>query len=49
MNSGRCGFKGRNKINNFALLILANTFFKTLQRSGIRTLIFKYKNYNKNR
>lgn len=49
MNSGRCGFKGRNKINNFALLILANTFFKTLRRSGIRILIFKYKNYNKNR
>ena len=49
INSGRCGFKGRNKINKFALLTIANTFFKSIQRAGIQNLIFKYKNYNKNR
>ena len=49
VNSGRCGFKGRDKINKFAILTIANVFFKKLQRSGIKNLIFKFKNYNKNR
>lgn len=49
LNSGRCGFKGREKINTMAVLTVANTFFKRLYRSGIRVAIFKYKNFNKTR
>lgn len=49
MNSGRCGFKGRDKINKMAILTVANVFFKRLCRSGVKVAIFKYKNFNKNR
>lgn len=49
INAGRCGFKGRNKINKMAVLTVANTFFKKLVNYGIKFAIFRYKNYNKNR
>lgn len=49
INSGRCGFKGRDKINKMAILTVANVFFKRLCRFGIKVAIFKYKNFNKNR
>lgn len=49
VNSGRCGFKGRDKTNKMAVLTIANLFFKRLCLSGIKKAIFKYKNFNKNR
>lgn len=49
INSGRCGFKGRDKVNKMAILTVANVFFKRLCRYGIKVVIFKYKNFNKNR
>lgn len=49
LNSGRCGFKGRNKINKMSIVTIANIFFKKLLNSGIKYAIFRYKNYNKNR
>ena len=48
-SSGRCGFQGRNKINKMAVLSVANIFFEKVLSSGIKFVIFKYKNYNKNR
>ena len=49
INSGRSGFKGREKTNKMAVLTVANLFFKRLCRHGIKEAIFKYKNFNKNR
>jgi len=49
INSGRCGFHGRNKINKMAFLTVVDTFFKKVANFGIKYVIFKYKNYNKNR
>ena len=49
MNSGRCGFYGRNKINKMAVLTVGNMFFQKVLNYGIRCVIFQYKNYNKNR
>ena len=48
-SSGRCGFYGRNKINKMAILTVGNLFFQKVLSSGIRYVIFKYKNYSKNR
>ena len=49
ISSGRCGFHGRNKINKMAVITVANIFFKKVRNYGIRFVILKYKNYNKNR
>lgn len=49
VNSGRCGFKGREKTNKMAVLTVANVFFKKLRLFGIKEAIFKFKNFNKNR
>ena len=49
ISSGRCGFQGRNKINKMAVLTVANAFFNKVWSYGIRYVIFKYKNYNRNR
>ena len=49
ISSGRCGFHGRNKVNKMAVFTIANTFFKKVYSYGIKYVIFKYKNYSRNR
>ena len=49
VSSGRCGFKGRDKLNKMALWTVSNVFYKRLCRYGIKEAIFKFKNFNKNR
>lgn len=49
INSGRCGFKGRNKVNKMAVLTLAKFFFQKVRDYGIKYAIFKFKNFSRNR
>lgn len=49
ISSGRCGFRGRNKINKMAIFTVANSFFQKVYTYGIKYVILKYKNYNRNR
>ena len=48
-NSGRCGFSGRNKINNMAIVTVGNTFFEKVLKHDIKFVIFKFQNYNRKR
>ena len=49
LNSGKCGFKGRNKIEYLALTSVAEIFFRRVWIFGIRRAIFRYKNFNRKR